>query len=392
MPFAALKTNLSQLKQDGLLRTRRIVMGAQTRKLKVDSHELLSFASNDYLRLANDPRLINATQEALGAYGVGAGASPMVCGHGVMHELAEQSLAKFVEKPRALLFSNGYLANIGVITALANRETAIFADKLNHASLNDAAVLSRAKFQRYPHANMRFLERLLTQSNAKRKLVISDAVFSMDGDIAPIKALLDLCDRYDAWLVLDDAHGFGVLGASGQGAMSFAQVSSPRIIYMATLGKAAGVYGAFVAAEIDVIDFLLQHARSYIYTTATPQCLASAIHASVELICTEQWRRTHIIALTSALRMKLKLERWQISMCAAAIQPIIIGDNKEVVAVSQALFDQGIWAPAIRSPTVEKNTARLRLSLSASHRLEDVDRLAAALNELERLAKRHGGK
>jgi 8-amino-7-oxononanoate synthase len=293
-------------------------------------------------------------------------------------------LAEFVGLPAVLCFSSGYMANLGVVTALMRRGDAIFADKLNHASLNDAAVLARADLQRYQHNDLVQLEGQLSASKASRKLVVADAVFSMDGDMAPVPELLALCERYDAWLMLDDAHGFGVLGEQGQGALSHFGVKSPRIIYMATLGKAAGVSGAFVATEQVVIDYLLQQARTYIYTTATPPALAATTLAAMDVIRFDAARRTHLHELIALLRTDLHLGRWQLMPSDTAIQPIMVGSNEQAIGLSEHLLTMGILVPAIRPPTVPKGTARLRISLSAAHSMADVQRLIAALQQAEK--------
>jgi len=306
-----------------------------------------------------------------------------VLGHSSAHHELEERLAAFVGYPRALLFSAGYLANIGVVTALVGRGDAVFADRLNHASLNDAALLARAEFKRYPHLDLAALERLLAISRARRKLVATDAVFSMDGDIAPVAELIALCERHDAWLLLDDAHGFGVLGPRGQGVLTHFGVASPRVIYMATLGKAAGVFGAFVAAQSDLVEWLLQRARAYIYTTATPPLLAHTVKKSLDLIETETWRRDRLKQLITVLNHIFNKGRWRLTPSSTAIQPLIIGGNEEAVTVSQALARDGLLVPAIRPPTVPPGTARLRISLSAAHDVGDVERLARALNALQ---------
>jgi 8-amino-7-oxononanoate synthase len=383
LALSELASDLESLHQQGLLRTRRVLESAQGAHVTVDGKQYISFCSNDYLGLANHPELIAAAQQGAARYGVGAGASHLVSGHSAAHHELEARLADFVGQPAALLFSTGYMANIGAIGALLGRHDAVFADKLNHASLNDAALLSRAKLQRYPHLDMQALAAMLAASKAPRKLVATDTVFSMDGDIAPLPELLALCERHDAWLLLDDAHGFGVLGEHGQGALAHFGIASPRIVYMATLGKAAGVFGAFVAGAPELIQTLVQRARSYIYTTAAPPMLASALAASLELIAAEDWRRRHLTALISHLKQGLKLRRWHLLPSATPIQPVVIGPNAETVAVSEALRDRGILVPAIRPPTVPKGQARLRISLSAAHSVEDVERLAQALNELE---------
>lgn len=383
MPFAALATELAELEARGLKRARRVLETPQGARVTVDGREYLAFCSNDYLGLAAHPALIEAAREGAARYGVGAGASHLILGHAAAHHALEEALAVFVGLPRALLFSAGYLANIGTVTALVGRGDAVFADRLNHASLNDAALLARAEFKRYPHLDLGALERLLAATRARRKLVVTDAVFSMDGDIAPVPQLLELCERHDAWLLLDDAHGFGVLGEGGRGVLSHFGAASPRIVYMATLGKAAGAFGAFVAAQREVVEILVQRARSYIYTTATPPLLAHVLQKSLELIEHERWRRDRLALLINVLKQSLILKRWRLLPSRTALQPLVIGGNEEAMAVSEALARAGLLVPAIRPPTVPQGTARLRISLSAAHETADVERLAAALNALQ---------
>lgn len=386
MPFSYLTDELKDLEAAGLRRHRRVLESPQGTRIVVDGRECLSFCSNDYLGLASHPALIEAAQSAAARYGVGAGASHLVSGHSVLHHTLESELAAFTDLPSVLLFSTGYMANLAIVTVLAGRDDEIFADKLNHASLNDAVLLSRAKFTRYPHLDLVVLEKRLAASRAMRKLVVTDAVFSMDGDMAPVPELLALCERHDALLVLDDAHGFGVLGAGGRGILEHFGVASERIVYMATMGKAAGVFGAFVAGPVELTDYLVQRARSYIYTTATPPLLSAALSASLRLIEGEAWRCERLRESITALRQGLKLRRWRLMDSATPIQPVIIGSNQEALAVSEALRERGIWVPAIRPPTVPKGEARLRISLSAAHSLDDVVKLAGALNELESAA------
>lgn len=381
--YRCLSEELVKLEQKGLLRHRRILESPQGAHVRVDGKDYLAFCSNDYLGLANHPQLIEAARGGALQYGVGSGASHLLTGHIAVHHALEERLARFVGLPRALLFSTGYMANIGVVTALTSREDAVFADRLNHASLNDAARLSRAKLQRYPHLELDALNRLLANSRAKRKLVMTDAVFSMDGDIAPVPELAALCERFDAWLLLDDAHGFGVLGKQGRGTLSHFKLDSPRIIYMATLGKAAGVFGAFVAGAPEIIETLVQRSRSYIYTTAAPALLAQALLASLELVREEGWRRERLGQLIGRLKENLHLSSWKLLPSGTPIQPLVIGENDAAVTLSEALRNRGILAPAIRPPTVPQGSARLRISLSAAHRVEDVDRLVNALHELE---------
>ena len=374
---------LHSRKSNGLYRDRLILEGSHGVNVSIAGQEYLSFCSNDYLGLANHPELIEAACEGAHQYGVGAGASHLIIGHHTSHHKLEEMLANFTGFPRALLFSSGYMANAGVVSSLVGRGDEIYSDKLNHASLNDAAMLSHAKWIRYPHFDLAILENRLSVSQAKCKLVITDAVFSMDGDIAPVAELLVLCEKYNAWLLLDDAHGFGVLGNEGRGIVSHYALSSPRIIYMATLGKAAGVSGAFIAGQEVVIETLIQYARSYIYTTAMPPLLSCALLKSLALIKGEGWRRKKLMQLTEHLKKDLKLLRWNLLPSDTPIQPIIIGGNREVMQVRNALQDKGILVSAIRPPTVPKNSARLRISLSATHSIKDVERLVIALRELE---------
>ncbi|MDP2828945.1 MAG: 8-amino-7-oxononanoate synthase [Sulfuricellaceae bacterium] len=382
MPFAHLSASLQKRNEQGLLRQRRLLESPQGARVRVDGVDLLSFCSNDYLGLANHPALIHAACEGAEKWGVGAGASHLVTGHTQAHHDLEPALARFVGLPAALLFSTGYMANLGIVTALLGRHDAIFADKLNHASLNDAAQLSRARLHRYPHGSLAALEQVLSESKAAHKLVISDAVFSMDGDIAPAPALLALCEKYNAWLLLDDAHGFGVLGANGKGVLEHFACHSPRIIYMATLGKAAGVAGAFVAGDQTLIDYLVQHARSYVYTTAAPPLQACALQASLGLIAEEGWRRDRLKQWVTRLQDGLNLHNWHLMPSSTPIQPLVIGTSLDVVKLSERLLSTGILVPAIRPPTVPQGTARLRISLSAAHVEEDIDQLIVALNRL----------
>jgi 8-amino-7-oxononanoate synthase len=274
------------------------------------------------------------------------------------------------------------MANLGAVQALVGRGDTVFADKLNHASLNDAMLLSRAEVKRYRHNDVAQLGELLAQSKNVRKLIITDAVFSMDGDIAPVPELLALCEEHDAWLLVDDAHGFGVLGEQGRGVMSHFKLNSPRIIYMATLGKAAGVSGAFVAAEAVVIETLLQNARSYIYTTASTPALSVALLASLKILREENNRRERLKQLIIQLRDGLSGLPWKLMASSTPIQPLVIGTNEAALALSEGLRARGIWVPAIRPPTVPQGTARLRISLSAAHQAADVAALLEALHEL----------
>lgn len=382
MPFLALQKELDARNSQGLRRTRRVLQSPQGVHVTVDDEPFLSFCSNDYLGLAGDARLVTAMQRGAAAWGVGAGASHLVCGHTQAHHELESVLAGFVGKPAGLLFSTGYLANLGVVQALVGRDDAIFADRLNHASLNDAMQLSRAEIHRYRHNDVGQLAQLLEKATGRRKLVITDAVFSMDGDIALLPELLALCERYQAWLLVDDAHGLGVLGEEGAGSLSHFQLNSPRIIYMATLGKAAGVAGAFVAAEPVVIETLWNQARSYIYTTASPPALSATLLEAIPILRKEEWRRERLHTLTALLRRTMADLPWPWMPSVTPIQPLLVGSNQSAMAMSNGLRERGILVPAIRPPTVPQGTARLRISLSAAHDESDIHRLSEALHEL----------
>ena len=387
--LAALAQELQQLDRQSLRRRRRVTDTPCAPRVTVDGRDMLAFCSNDYLGLAAHPRLIEALQEGAARYGAGSGASHLISGHSRAHDLLEERFAEFLsphlESPRALYFCTGYMANLAVLSALAGRDADIFSEALNHASLIDGARLSRANVQVYPHGDIAALEALLRTSTAKKKLVVTDSVFSMDGDLAPLPALLRLCEQYGAWLVVDDAHGFGVLGENGRGALEHFAVRSPNIVYMGTLGKAAGVGGAFVAAHETVIEWLVQRARPYIYTTAAPPALAHALLASVDLIAGDEGRqrRVHLQALIAQLRGALQLKRWTLLPSETAVQPVIIGANDEAMRAAATLYEQGYWVPGIRPPTVPVGTARLRITLSAAHTKNEVAQLADAFNRLE---------
>ena len=358
-----------------------MVEGACAPRLQVDGRPLLAFASNDYLGLAAHPHVARAASEAALRYGVGAGASHLISGHSALHEALERRLAQWTALPRALTFSAGYMANAAVLPVLAPRHGEIFADRLNHASLNDAARLARARLRRYAHGDLVQLQRLLADSRAAHKIVATDAVFSMDGDIAPLPELLSLCERYDAWLYVDDAHGFGVLG-EGRGALAHFRLASPRIVYMATLGKAAGVAGAFVAGVEEVIETLMQQAHAYVYTTAQPPLLAAALLAALDVMEQEPQRRAMLVRLVELLRAQARPRRGTFLASATPIQPLLLGDAATALDVAEKLWQRGLWVPAIRPPTVPQGTARLRISLSAAHSEADVLALCEALNEV----------
>lgn len=379
MPHPDFSEELARLDAEGLRRRRRVLESAQGAHVRADGREWLSFCSNDYLGLAAHPVLANAAAEAAQLHGVGSGASALVSGHHRLHQEAEDRLTAFMGRP-AMLFSGGFPANTGILPALVGREDAIFADKLVHASLIDGALLSRANLQRFRHNDLAHLEKLLAGSHARRKLIVVDGVFSMDGDMAPLPQLLALAERFDAWLYVDDAHGFGVLGAGGRGSLEFFGLASPRILHLCTLGKAAGVMGAVLFAEQNVLDWMLHGARSYIFSTAPPPMLAAALLAAVDLIENEGWRRDHLKALITRLRTGCEGLPWQLLPSDTPIQPLVVGKNEDTLALAQALRDEGIWVPAIRPPTVPQGTSRLRISLSAAHVMEDISWLCQTLH------------
>ena len=379
-----LSLQLEELARAGLARRRRVVESADGPYLTVEGRRYLGFCSNDYLGLAHHPALVEAACRGAERYGVGAGASALISGHTEAHEALEARLARFVRLPRALHFGAGYLANLGLVAALAGRGGSVFSDELNHACLIDGARLSRAEVRVYPHLDLAALARMLESCDTPGKLVATDAVFSMDGDLAPLPELAALCERHDAWLVVDDAHGFGVLGEGGRGALSHFGIASPRIAYMGTLGKAAGVHGAFVAGEEALIEWLVQRARTYVFATASPPLLACALMASLELIEAEEHRRTHLRELIQRVKRTLERLPWRLGVSETPIQPLIVGDNQAALELAEGLRSRGIWVPAIRPPTVPAGSARLRIALSAAHDAEHVDELATALHELAR--------
>lgn len=392
----ALRARLDALSRQHLIRQRSQVQSPCGAKLTVDGRTLLAFCSNDYLGLAADPRIAQALAEGASRYGAGSGASHLISGHSQAHAELEQALADFMSpqlvQGRALYLSSGYMANLAVITALADKASEIFSEELNHASLIDGARLSRAKISVYPHRDLDALAKLLAASSADNKLVVTDSVFSMDGDIAPLPELLALCEQYRAWLIVDDAHGFGVLGEKGRGALEHFSLQSPQIVLIGTLSKAAGVAGAFVAAHETVIEWLVQRARPYIYSTASPPALAHALLASLQIIAGDEGRRRRqaLAARIAQWRQGLSPSRWRRLDSSTPIQPVIIGDNQATMAVGQALRERGFWVGSVRPPTVPKDTSRLRVTLSAAHSETQLAGLIAAVADIESTLGRSG--
>ena len=380
--FSDMAGHLAARQTNHLMRSRLQLQSAQTITPTVDGQKLLSFCSNDYLGLANHPAIAQAMKEGIDQYGVGSGSSHLVSGHHREHELLEQELAAFTGREAALVFSSGYMANVGVMSALMSRRDTIVQDRLNHASLIDGALLSQAKMLRFRHNDMAHLRRQLGLAIGK-KLVVSDGVFSMDGDCAPLLDVARLCAEHAAWLLVDDAHGIGVLGPHGSGLVNALGLTSADVpLLVGTLGKAFGTSGAFVAGDKTTIDYLLQTARPYIYTTATPPALAAATRTALTLVKGADAERAHLQTLIGHLRQGVSDLGYQLMPSATAIQPILVGANDAALQLSEQLRARGLLVTAIRPPTVPVNTARLRVTLSASHSLAQVDQLLNALADI----------
>jgi len=372
---------LAERRAADLYRQRPLLDSPQGPLVTVDGRELLAFCSNDYLGLANHPQVIEAWRAGAARWGVGGGASHLVIGHSTPHHELEEALAEFTGRPRALLFSTGYMANLGAVTALVGRGDTVLEDRLNHASLLDAGLLSGARFSRYLHNDSASLATRLDKAEGNT-LVVCDGVFSMDGDLADLPALCAEARRKDAWLMVDDAHGFGTLGATGGGVVEHFGLGLDDVpVLVGTLGKAFGTAGAFVAGSDELIDTLVQFARPYIYTTSQPPALACATLKSLELLRSEHWRREHLAVLIRRFREGAASIGLQLMDSDTPIQPILIGDSGRAMALSQALRERGILVTAIRPPTVPAGSARLRVTLSAAHDLAQVDRLLEALSQ-----------
>jgi 8-amino-7-oxononanoate synthase len=372
-------SEVARLERASLRRSRRVLDSPQGPHVRDAGGACVNFSSNDYLGLANDPRLRAAAHAAIDAYGVGAGASPLVSGNLRAHEEAEERFAEFVKLPRALLFPSGYAANLGMLATLANAQAEIFSDRLNHASLIDGMRLARAKVTVYEHADAHDLAGRLAASVAPVKIIATDAVFSMDGDVAPLAALAELCERHDAWLCLDDAHGIGVMGPHGRGSLAHFSIASPRILYMATLGKALGGYGAFVCGEASVIEWLMQRARAYVFSTALPPMAAAVATASIAVLSGKDSPVPRLHRNIGRFRQACARAGVALTASTTPIQPIIVGEPGRAVDASARLRERGLLVPAIRPPTVPPDTSRLRVSISAAHSEAEVEALAAAL-------------
>jgi 8-amino-7-oxononanoate synthase len=406
-PFTALALAQQQLDTlDAALLRRRLkqTQSACDVEVKVAGRLLKAFCSNDYLGFANHPRLVAAMAEGAAQYGVGSGASHLISGHSVAHDLLETELARtqteHIHDARALFFCTGYLANITAITALAglglqaakqNASISIYSAKLNHASLIDgvklAAAQTKASVHLFDHTKLADLNEMLQADSSVHKLIVTDGVFSMDGDLAPVADLLAIAEAHDALLIVDDAHGFGVFGQYGHGILEHCQIQSDRIVYIGTLGKAAGVSGAFVCAHKTLMECLIQKGRPYIYSTATPPAIAHTVLASLHLIEGEegQARRAHLNQLIAIWHHELQLQHWQMSWSMTPIQPLVLGSNAAALSASKQLDEAGYWIPAIRPPTVPEGSARLRITFSANHSTQAVRELIAELQKIEAL-------
>jgi 8-amino-7-oxononanoate synthase len=388
---------IAELDKQLLRRKLRITESPCDIKANVGQRELKAFCSNDYLGLASHPKLVSAIAEGANLYGVGSGASHLISGHSIAHDLLEKKLATFESKhipnARALFFSTGYLANMSVITSLSRLagqgETSIYSAKLNHASLIDgvrlASAQTKAMVTLFDHQNLNSLENGLKQDTRPLKLIVLDGVFSMDGDIAPVEKLLHIAEQYDALLMVDDAHGFGVLGHQGHGILEQSQVHSERIIYIGTLGKAAGVSGAFICAAAPFIEWLMQKGRPYIYSTATPPAIAHTLLTSLDLIEGDEGARSRkqLSQLIEIWRDEMTFSSWEKTASSTPIQPVILGSNANALAAAKLLDEAGYWIPAIRPPTVPFGSSRLRITFSAKHSVDDLRELMKTLKMIE---------
>ena len=388
---------IAELDVQLLKRRLRVTESPCDTEVIVDQRKLHTFCSNDYLGLANHPELIQALAEGANLYGVGSGASHLISGHNIAHDLLEKKLASFQSKhipnAGALFFSTGYLANLTAITGLIKLakpgEASIYSANLNHASIIDgvrlASIQSKASVTLFDHRQLEALAEALKKDTKPLKLIITDGVFSMDGDITPVKALVEIAEQYDALLLVDDAHGFGVLGELGHGILEQFDITSERIVYVGTLGKAAGVSGAFICAQAPFIDWLIQKGRPYIYSTATPPAIAHALLKSLAIIESEEGkaRRRQLNQLITHWQNEMHFSDWKKVASCTPIQPVILGSNANALAAAKLLNEMGYWIPAIRPPTVPAGSARLRITFSANHSIEELKNLIQALQKIE---------
>ncbi|MFH0754147.1 MAG: 8-amino-7-oxononanoate synthase [Candidatus Omnitrophota bacterium] len=369
---------LAAIDRQDARRSFKTVDSRQGREIVLEGRNVLNFCSNDYLGLAGDERLCAAAFEAMKAHGFGSGASRLVCGHFDGHDALEQALAVVKHVPAALVFNTGYMANAGIIPALVGRDDAVFSDRLNHASIVDGIVLSRAKLNRYPHKDMQVLEDMLRRSSAGRRLIVTDTVFSMDGDVAPLAGLAALAREYDAWLMVDEAHAFGVLGPTGSGLVEEFGLEDQVDVQMGTLSKAAGAFGAYAAGSLELKQYLFNKARSFIFTTALPPAVAGAGLAALGIMRQEPWRRQRVLELAGQMRQALQAAGFDTLESTTPIIPVLVKDSALALDMSQRLLEQGVFVAAIRPPTVPAGTARLRVTVTAAHGPEDIARCVEA--------------
>jgi 8-amino-7-oxononanoate synthase len=380
-----LNTFLSSLQEKKLYRNLRAVTGPQASSIFFEGKKVMNFCSNNYLGLANDPRLVEAAQKALASEGVGSGASRLICGNMESHRKLEEKISSFKKTEACLVFSTGYMANVGILSALCDREDIIFSDKLNHASIVDGILLSRAEFKRYAHNDMKALEAMLQESLSYRKrLIVTDSVFSMDGDVAFLKQIVSLAKQYEAMVMIDEAHSFGVLGRQGRGLAQDLGLEEDIDVHMGTLSKAAGCFGAYCCGSKALIDFLINKARSFIYTTAMPPSVAAAAIKAIEIMEKEPQRREKLLNNAKHMRQGLQEVGFDTMSSATPIIPVLLKEASVAVAFSQKLLERGIFVQAIRPPTVPENTARLRVTVMATHRRSEIDKAIDAFQEVKK--------
>ncbi|MDH5653225.1 MAG: 8-amino-7-oxononanoate synthase [Gammaproteobacteria bacterium] len=379
--YTSIRDELAQRRVGHHYRVRKLVTTAQGVELVADGKPVLNFCSNDYLGLANHPKVIDAFVTAAQEFGVGSGGAHLIAGHSTHHHALEEELAAFTGRQRALIFSTGYMANLGIISALFGPGDTVFEDRLNHASLLDAGLLSRARLQRYGHNDVDSLAAKLSESKAQNRLIVTDGVFSMDGDVAALPQLATQAQQHNCWLMVDDAHGIGVMGQQGRGCLEHFQLEAEDVpILMGTFGKALGTFGAFVAGDEALIEILIQKARSYIYTTAMPPAVAAATRAALQLVDEEAWRREHLHRLIKRFRQGAAQLGMDLMASDSAIQPLLVGEAEQALHLSEQLLQHGILISAIRPPTVPAGTARLRITLSAAHSETHIDQVLDGLN------------
>ena len=368
------KEELINLEKNGLLRKLQVIESSQSFRINIDGRSVLNFCSNNYLGLADDDRLKQAASRAIAEYGLGSGASRLVCGNMLLHQQLEEKIAKFKKTDKALLFNTGYMANSGIISSLVGKGDIVFSDRLNHASIIDGVILSRATLRRFPHKDITALENLLkSNQDFRKKLIVTDTVFSMDGDIAPLPDIIKLAKKYNALVMVDEAHATGVLGKNGAGAVEHFGLEGQVDIQMGTLSKAVGAFGGYCCGSSDLIDYLINRARSFIYTTAVPVAICASSMKAIEIIQDEPGLRQKLLDNAEYLRVNLNKLGFNTLDSQTPIIPVLIKDASLTMEFSRKLLDEGIFIQGIRPPTVSQNTARLRVAVMATHSKEDLD-------------------